>query len=511
MELSPGTSICGRFELVREESPNTGVPVFGPTWVVIDGQRGEPARACVLDASLLPTAEARAAFVRVQRELSELRDAALVPQVFVGEDGDVVVVCYEPLADAFPLGDLYEGPGAADLLQDCGRIARQLARALASLHARGQVHGMLACEAVFVAPGGPATFQHGFAPLCARAELERRCRAFHIAGVAPEVLAGGPFTPASDVYGWAAAMLQLVTGQRGEAALRAPEPAGLPTGLWSVLRACLSEQPSARPQAGDELVTRLEALAVAPVSTPPAAEPEPPVPQASSPAAPPPVPKVSPPEPVEPVRPRPPTVPLPVTSIEELLLASDHPRPTPPPEVVATPSASTTGAHPTLDGEARVAGRSATGLRRVHVLTEDAIVRPGKPPRAPGEPPGEPSDVIIGGTKAELEEASRATTVRLDPDNAGEAIKAAREAARRSALIAVPREEAATASATVAPAAVSTIAGEPASAASGSNAGPAGPAGQSTVAAAAGKKSDTSFWLLVVALLVVLAVAWSFG
>ena len=66
-------------------------------------------------------------------------------------------------------------------------------------------------------------------------------------------------------------------------------------------------------------------------------------------------------------------------------------------------------------------------------LTEDAIVRPGKPPRAPGDPSGEPSDVIIGGTKAELEEASRATTVRLDPDNAGDAVKAAREAARRSA------------------------------------------------------------------------------
>lgn len=506
MDLSPGTSICGRFELLREESPNTGVPVFGPTWVVLDAQRGEPARACVLDASLLPTADSRAAFVRAQQQLSEVRDAALVPQVFVGEDGEHVVVCYEPQSDAFALGDLYEGPGAADLAHDCGRIARQLARALASLHARGQVHGMLACEAVFVGPNGPATFQHGFAPLCARAELARRCKAFHIAGVAPEVLRGEPFTPAADVYGWAAALVQMVTGQRGEAALRAPEPAGLPGGLWALLRTCLSQEPGSRPQVGAELIARLEALAATPASEPAPTPEPPPAPPVVAPAiVTAPVLQASSPAPAEPPRPpRPPTVPLPVTSIEDLLLTSDRPRPAVAPEVAATPAPATAPPQ-THDGS-----RSSAALRRVHVLTEDSIVR--KPPRGPGEA-GEPSDVIIGGTKAELEEASRATTVRLDPDNASDAVKAARAAARRSAeLAAIPSGPAQppAASVTVAPAAVSTIAGEAAAAASGSNA-VAGRAGQSTVPAAPAKKSDASFWYLIAALLVALLVAWSLG
>src|SRR5690606_13556522 len=129
---------------------------------------------------------------------------------------ELVAVCYEPLQGAFALGDLYDGSGTFDLRHETGKLARQLARALASLHARGQVHGMLACESVFVGPRGPAAFQHGFAPLCARAELVRRTRAFHLACLAPEVAAGGAFTPAADVYAWGAAIAQFITGRRGD-------------------------------------------------------------------------------------------------------------------------------------------------------------------------------------------------------------------------------------------------------------------------------------------------------
>ena len=432
MELSSGTTVCGRFELLREESSNSGVPVFGPTWAVLDTESGEPARACVLDVSLLPTPAARAEFVKAVAGLADLRDGSLVPQLFVGEDAEHVIVCYDPLQGAFALGDLYEGTGSFDLRQEAGRLARQLARALALLHAQGRVHGMLANEAVFVGPRGPAVFQHGFAPLCARAELERRCKAFHLASLAPEVLRGGPFTPAADCYAWGVALARFVTGLRGEAAVTAPEPTGLPAGLWSVIQASLSAEPGARPQGGADLVRRLESLALGngdPLELgepppPPAAPPPVLKDRTDPPAAPPPVLKDRTDSPAAPARPAdarptgsgPAGMSLPVTNLEDLLLTSPSPR-----RPGTIPPGSLTAA---IDVDGKHPARSASGLRRVHVLTEDAIVR--RPAGGEGTAPNEPSDVIIGGTKAELEAASRATTVRLDPPTLSNAVQAAR-------------------------------------------------------------------------------------
>ncbi len=437
MELSAGTLICGRFELMREESPNTGSPVFGPTWAVLDTETGEPARACLLDASLLPGVEERRAFVRAVGELGDLRDPSLVPQVFVGEDGDHAVVCYDPL-QAFALGDLYDGTGAVDVLGESGRLARRLARALALLHARGRVHGLLACEAVFVGPQGPAVFQHGFAPLCVRAELERRCRAFHVASLAFETRGAGAFTPAADVFGFGATLAQFVTGLRGDAALRAAEPAGLPAGLWALIKACLAEEPTARPRDGAELVRRLgevlpgetegaptgEASAPAPVaaSEPVAAGPE----SAAASEA---VPEDARPAGDADLRPRAAGKLIPVTSFEEMLLTSDrtHRPATLPPGSL---SASAVTATATLEG----AGRSASGLRRIHVLTEDAIVRPNKPTSRPAS---DPHDGIIGGTAAEIEAASKAPTRKLDPSGAVAVADAALAAAADATAAAV--------------------------------------------------------------------------
>lgn len=444
MELSAGTLICGRFELMREESPNTGSPVFGPTWAVLDTETGEPARACLLDASLLPGADERRAFVRAISELGDLRDPSLVPQVFVGEDGDHAVVCYDPL-QAFALGDLYDGTGAVDVLGEAGRLAGRLARALALLHARGRVHGLLACETVFVGPQGPAAFQHGFAPLCARAELERRCRAFHVASLAFETRGAGAFTPAADVFGWGATLAQFVTGLRGDAALRAAEPAGLPAGLWALIKACLAEEPAARPRDGADLVRRLGEVLPGEASEAPAAVPAA-GPEETPVAAP--EPSRGPAEPESPAseavsedtrpaseadpRPRAAGKQLPVTSFEEMLLTSDrtHRPATLPPGALSTSAVTSTGPHAALEG----AGRSASGLRRVHVLTEDAIVRTSKPtPR----PASDPHDGIIGGTAAEIEAASKAPTRKLDPSGAVAVADAALAAAADAAAAAV--------------------------------------------------------------------------
>ncbi|MDC0715368.1 protein kinase [Nannocystis bainbridge] len=528
MELSAGTSheehttLCGRFELMREEPANTGVQLFGPTLAVLDTHTGEPARACVLDASLLPTPEARAAFVRELGELGELQDSALVPQVFVGQDGERVVVCYDPLQGAFALRDMDDGPRSSDLANELQRLARQLARALATLHGRGRVHGMLAGEAVFVGPGGPAAFQHGFAPLCARAELERRWSSVDQAILAPELLGGGGFTPTSDTYAWGVALAEFATGLRGAAALRAAEPPGLQAGLWALIGASLHSDPAARPRDGAELVRRLESLAGAVEAAPepildltPASPPPPPPrvaksagevsapslaipPTASSSAAVPPVletlsvptgpsvpglpvreaPKVTASAPVEP----------PVMGLEDLLFGEGSIRPNTVQALRSSSIPAGSFAAASAGGFANPqdpSGRSNSGLRRVHVLTEDSIVRRGSP--SPSRP-----DILVEPSGGDTNPAAARSDVREREVEAPVAPVAAPTLSPMAPVSPAPLLE------TRAPKAIE------------SHAPTAGTSLTARPPEMLARRNDTSFWLVIVALLVAVALAWAF-
>lgn len=475
MERSAGATVCGRLELLREESPSVGVQVFGPTWVVLDGQSGELARACLLDDELLPTQELRDAFVAAAADFGQLRDPALVPQLFAGADADGGAVLYEPVSGGVAFGELYDGTGSYELAVEVGRLARQLARALTALHQRGRVHGMLTTASVFVGPRGPSVYQYGLAPLCDRAVLMRRVRAFDLAGVAPEIHAGGPFTPAADLYAWAVAVAQFASGARGPAAIAAvqgtQELPGVSPGLRAVLQSCLSEAPDGRPIDAIDVLHRLdssghgdasgllplsqapelaEAIAAAPppaaapsaapsaVSTPAVIAPV----SGATPAAKPARPATLPPRPPPVPKDRPPTIPpssgmaIPVTSFEEMLTTSDRqPRRAPPPAPAAAAARPAIELNPEdllhESGSWTKSGQPTTksgNLRRVHVLT-DPVKREGSGPegRASEKPekPEKPGDVLIGGTREDLEAASRATTVKLEPADAAAAVKAA--------------------------------------------------------------------------------------
>lgn len=489
MERSAGATVCDRLELLREEPSSVGVQVFGPTWVVLDNNSGELARACLLDDELLPTPELRDAFVAATADLAQVRDPALVPQLFAGADADGGAVLYEPVSGGVAFGELYDGTGSYELAVEVGRLARQLARALAALHQRGRVHGMLTAESVFVGPRGPSVYQYGLAPLCDRTVLMRRIRAFDLPGVAPEVLADGPFTPAADLYAWAVTVAQFAAGARGSDAIAAVRDGqdlpGVSSGLRAALHACLSEEPGGRPHDAGDLLRRLESAGMGdasgmmpappevlePVVTPPTPTPAPPAPP--SPPPPPPRPPGA--------KDRPPTLPpqpgmtLPVTSFEEMLLTGDRqrrpgtippgslsarppePLPARPPEPLPRPPEPLSARPPepaprfgnpepsrplelgpedlmhesgawTKSGQPT--GKSSSALRRVHLLT-DPVRRDGAEglaPQASDKPtdrPAESGDVIIGGTREEVEAASRATTVRLDPSEAAAAVKAA--------------------------------------------------------------------------------------
>jgi serine/threonine protein kinase len=521
LELNAGTTILGRVELLREEPPSVGVQVFGPTWVVLDSESGELARACVLDAELLPDAVSRDAFTAGLANLASLRDATLVPQLLAGADTHGGGVVYEPVPGGVAFDDLYDGTGSFELSAEVGRLARQLARALASLHAHGVVHGMLTSACVFVGPRGPAIYQYGLAPLCDRAVLLRRVRAFGLPNLAPEILAGGEFTPAADLYAWAVTVAQFATGSRGSESLAAVhgghELPGLGSALRAVLQACLAEDPAARPRDGGELLRLIELaglgegsgairsgdvgeVAVPPEDSPAVAEdsstrlgeaapdvvavesvpPSSPVTETRPPRPPTIPPRLAPPAPSMVPRGnerRPITIPptalsLPVTSFEEMLMTGDRQRRpgTIPPGSLQVPA----GVTPPPPGPAAAAsasnrielspedllnesgnwsrgglpaGKSASASRRVRVLT-DPLKRTGEistltpVPRmqSPEDsdtsdssltrtPVASPGALIIGGTREQVDAASRATTVRLDPAAAATAVQAANDAA----------------------------------------------------------------------------------
>ena len=479
MERSAGSTILGRLELIREEEASVGVQVFGPTWAVLDHETGELARTCVIDAELLPNADSRAAFVAGLGPLSSLREPTLVPQLFVGGDELGGAVLYEPLPGGVAFDDLFDGTGSYELTLEVGRLARHLARALAALHARGHVHGMLTSACVFVGPRGPAVYQYGLAPLCDRAVLMRRARSFGLINLAPEVMAGGDFTPTADLYAWAVTIAQFAAGMRGVAALDIvrghDELPGLTLSLRAALQACLAADPGARPSDGTDLLRLIESAGLGEGSgmlmraefidpaTEEAATPEPiapeqpqtsdelpPMPEppmsaepsiaapvaaitpvaitpiaAMTPAAITPVAAAMPPRPPVP-KDRPPTIAptgmsLPVTSFEEMLMSGDRAR-RPATIVPGSMSVAPVPEEPVDAVRAMPnSAKSANNLRRVHLLTD-----PVK--RGAGEGSDlipAPGDLLIGGTREEVEAASRATTVRLDSFGIIDAVRSA--------------------------------------------------------------------------------------
>ncbi|PCC67475.1 hypothetical protein SAMN02745121_02111 [Nannocystis exedens] len=383
---------------------------------------------------------------------------------------------------------------------------------------------MLAGEAVFVGPRGPAAFQHGFAPLCARAELERRWSSVDPALLAPELLAGGEFTPASDTYAWGVALMEFATGLRGAEALRAAEPPGLQAGLWALIAASLARDPAARPQGGAELVRRLESLSLAGtaeaapepiIDLTPASPPPPPrtskpagevstpsiaVPPAPPPAAPlPPVletlsvptgpsvpgltvreaPKVTASAPVE----------QPVMGLEDLLFGEGSIRPNTVSALRSSSIPSGTFAAVSAGGFANPqdpSGRSNSGLRRVHVLTEDSIVRRGSP--SPSRP-----DIVVEPSGGDTSPTAARSDVR-EIDAPVAPVPAPTTPASTPAIVpaktppvAEPKAQAAASSLT----AGSSLTSRP----------PEVPAP---------RRTDTGFWLVIAALLVAVVLAWAF-
>ncbi|MFE9104954.1 serine/threonine-protein kinase [Actinomadura geliboluensis] len=149
---------------------------------------------------------------------------------------------------------------------DLHGVAVGVASALAAIHAAGLVHRDLKPANVMLTLSGCRVIDFGIA-----SEPDGPAAAGPSGQVlgtpgwmAPEVLVGGPATPAADIFAWGCLIAHAGTGQMpiggDPATLRTGEPDldGLPEPLVPAVRAALAPDPAARPTASDLLLALVE-------------------------------------------------------------------------------------------------------------------------------------------------------------------------------------------------------------------------------------------------------------
>jgi serine/threonine protein kinase len=175
----------------------------------------------------------------------------------VDADPPYVVMSYVP---GYPLSELVEsyGPPRRDRLR---RLARGLALAVAAVHDAGVLHRDVTPGNVMVHGDRPTLIDFGIAH---DADAWQTTRPGMVVGtpayLAPELIKGGPATPASDVFAWAATVAFAATGRPpfGRGSLQAvclrivsgrADLEGVQEPLAGLLRLGLDRDPGRRPSA----------------------------------------------------------------------------------------------------------------------------------------------------------------------------------------------------------------------------------------------------------------------
>ncbi len=218
--------------------------------------------------------DTRLRFLRESAALRAVRHPHLVPVLDLVAEGDTLAIVMDFVDGANLRAELSRGRiGRTHAVA----VLAQLADALTAIHRAGIVHRDVKPENVLVTwRGGRPWAQLTDFGLAVVAGGPAVTRASQLVGtpayVAPEVVAGRPVGPASDVYALGLTGYELLAGRRPFAAehtaalLRAhldvepSRPDGLAEPLWQLIRRCLAKEPAARPTAAD-LATALHALA----------------------------------------------------------------------------------------------------------------------------------------------------------------------------------------------------------------------------------------------------------
>ncbi|MFA1547684.1 serine/threonine-protein kinase [Actinomadura chokoriensis] len=149
---------------------------------------------------------------------------------------------------------------------DLHGVAVGVASALAAIHAAGLVHRDLKPANVMLTLSGCRVIDFGIASGQDSPDtVEMSGKVLGTPGwMAPEVLVGGPATPAADIFAWGCLIAHAGTGQMpiggDPATLRTGDAdlSGLPESLVSAVRAALSPDPADRPTASSLLLSLVE-------------------------------------------------------------------------------------------------------------------------------------------------------------------------------------------------------------------------------------------------------------
>ncbi|HEX6577141.1 MAG TPA: serine/threonine-protein kinase [Jiangellaceae bacterium] len=211
----------------------------GSEWVAREEAGG---RRVALKLLHLPDPGARE---RARRELALMTavEHPHVLQVYGIVDAPGALVIVREIADGGNLADLLAARGAlspGEIVTVCAPAAQ----ALAELHLLGLVHGDVSPDTlVFSSDGRPMLSDAGLSRIAGDRFADLGLTPGYSA---PEVVAGHPAQPGSDVYGLAAVALRALTGYVPTHALLLP---GIPPATQGALAQAMNPDPSRRPNA----------------------------------------------------------------------------------------------------------------------------------------------------------------------------------------------------------------------------------------------------------------------
>ena len=162
----------------------------------------------------LASATASERFLREARTLAHLKHPSIVPIYQAGESDGLSYYVME-LVEGETLADrLADGPLGAEA---AARLADDLLAGLEVAHANGIVHRDIKPANVILVGNRAVLVDFGIAKRVEKSD-EQLTATGHVVGtpayMAPEVLAGGEATPATDIYAVGMVLFEAVTGRR---------------------------------------------------------------------------------------------------------------------------------------------------------------------------------------------------------------------------------------------------------------------------------------------------------